>query len=179
MQPQIAPADEIHRHHPRHRLPIEVEMDGSRHRVADWSIGGFAVAAAISGHRPGERLPVRVIFAFDDVEMVMRFEVRLVYVDRDPPRFGCTFVGISRQQMAVFRYLINTYLSGELVSAAEVLRIRPREPCPGEGMAANEEPEPLAVPEPLPAPRRRRPALLAAGGLIALGLAALAGLALL
>jgi mannuronan synthase len=179
MQPQIAHADEIHRHHPRHRLPIEVEVDGIRHRVGDWSIGGFAVEAEVSGHQAGERLPVRLLFVFDDFEMVMRFEVRLVYVDRDPPRFGCTFVGISRQQMAVFRYLINTYLSGELVCAAEVLRIRPREPCPGKGMAADEEPEPLALPEPLPAPRRRRPALLAAGGLIALGLAALAGLALL
>jgi mannuronan synthase len=176
MQTQIVHASEVHRHHPRYRLPIEVEVEGLRHRVVDWSLGGFAVDAGPGPHRPGERLPVRLIFAFDDFEMVMRFEVRLVYVERRPPRFGCTFVGMSRGQMAVFRYLIDAYLSGELVSAAEVLRIRPQEPDP---IAVADEAEPAIVAEPLPAPRRRRPALLAAGGLIALGLAALAGLALL
>lgn len=174
----IAHAAEVHRHHPRYRLPIEVEVDEVRHRVVDWSLGGFAVEDGIGGRQRGERLPVRLIFAFDDCELVMRFEARLVYVDRAPPRFGCAFVGISRGQMAVFRYLIEAYLSGEVVSAAEVLRIRLREPCAGEGAATDDEPEPMALPEALPAPRRRRPALLAAGGLIAVGLAALAGLAL-
>jgi mannuronan synthase len=175
MQPESDQADEIHRHHPRYRLPLAIEVDGARHQVGDWSLGGFAVAAPISGRRVGDRLPVRLIFAFDDFEMVMRFEVRLVYADAARGRFGCAFVALSRRQKAVFGYLIDAYVSGEVVSAADLLRIRAPEPDP----TAADASDPPFLPELAPARPGRRPALIAAGGLLAFGLAALAGLALL
>ena len=59
MKPQIVHEAEIHRQHVRLRIPIAVEIDGTRYRVDDWSMGGFGVAGPITSRQPGERFPAR------------------------------------------------------------------------------------------------------------------------
>ena len=44
MKPQVVHEAEIHRQHVRLRIPIAVEIDGTRYSVDDWSMGGFGVA---------------------------------------------------------------------------------------------------------------------------------------
>ena len=55
MKPQIVHEAEIHRQHVRLRIPIAVEVDGTRFTVDDWSMGGFGVAGPITSRQPGER----------------------------------------------------------------------------------------------------------------------------
>ena len=45
MRPQIVHETEVHRRHVRLKIPIQVEIDGIRHQVDDWSLGGLAVEA--------------------------------------------------------------------------------------------------------------------------------------
>ena len=66
MKPQIVHEAEIHRQHVRLRIPIGVEIDGTRFGVDDWSMGGLGVASPISSRQPGERFAVRLIFPFED-----------------------------------------------------------------------------------------------------------------
>jgi mannuronan synthase len=124
MHPQIVHESEVHRQHVRLKFPIQVEIDGVRYQVDDWSIGGFGVESVMTSRRPGERFPVRLIFQFEEFDLTMRFEARMIYADQDHGRFGCAFLGLSKEQAGVFRYLIDAYLSGEVVSAGDILQLR-------------------------------------------------------
>ena len=127
MQPQIVHESEVHRQHVRLKIPIQAEVDGIRYQVDDWSIGGFGVESVMTSRQPGEHFPVKLIFMFEEFDMTMRFDARMVYADQDHGRFGCAFLGVSQQQMEVFRYLVDAYLSGEVVSAGDILQVRARD----------------------------------------------------
>jgi alginate biosynthesis protein Alg44 len=126
MKPQIVHDTEIHRHHVRLKIPIQVEIDGIRHQVDDWSVGGFAVESVLTSRKPDERFWVRLIFPFEEFELTMRREARMIYVDQGHGRFGCDFLAVSERHAEVLRYLVDAYLAGELVSAGDLLQARAR-----------------------------------------------------
>lgn len=121
MSMQIAHDTEIHRQHVRLRIPIAVEIDGTRYVADDWSLGGFGVQNHIAAHQPGDRFPVRLFFPFEDFEIVLHVDCELVYITAAGDRFGCRFLGLTSGQTELFRYLIEAYLSGEIISAGDVL----------------------------------------------------------
>ena len=123
MKPQIVHEAEIHRQHVRLRIPIAVEIDGTRFGVDDWSMGGFGVAGPVSSRQPGERFATRVIFPFEDFELILRLDVQMIYVLPDLPRFGARFVALSQGQLSLFRYIVDAYLSGEIVSGGDILSV--------------------------------------------------------
>src|SRR3712207_216735 len=120
-QPPIVHEAELHRQHGRPRIPMVVEIDGTRFGADDWSMGGFGVSGPITSRQPGERFPVRLIFPFEDFELTLRLDGQMVYVLPEIPRFGGRFLALSQGQAALFRYLVAAYLSGELVSGRDVL----------------------------------------------------------
>jgi alginate biosynthesis protein Alg44 len=124
VKPQIVHDMEVHRQHVRLKIPIQVEIDGIRHQVDDWSVGGFAVESVLTSRKPGERFWVRLIFPFEEFELTMRREARMVYVDQGHGRFGCDFLAVSERHAEVLRYLVDAYLAGELVSAGDLLQAR-------------------------------------------------------
>ncbi len=123
MKPQIVHEAEIHRQHVRLRIPIGVEIDGVRFTVDDWSVGGFGVESPMTAHQPGDRFPARLMFPFEDFELTLRLEAQLIYVLTDPSRFGGRFVDLSQGQLALFRYIVDAYLSGEIVSGGDILSV--------------------------------------------------------
>ena len=123
MKPQIVHEAEIHRQHVRLRIPIGIEIDGVRYTVDDWSVGGFGVESPMSAHQPGDRFPARLLFPFEDFELTLRLEAQLIYVLADPARFGGRFVALSQGQLALFRYIVDAYLSGEIVSGGDILSV--------------------------------------------------------
>ena len=127
MQPQVTHEAEVHRQHVRLQVPIAVEIDGTRFTVDDWSMGGFGVLSEMSSRQPGERFALRVIFPFEDFEVSLRLDAQMVYVLEDNTRFGCKFQSLSQGQLSLFRYLIDAYLSGELVSGGDILSIAGRD----------------------------------------------------
>ena len=127
MRPQIVHETEVHRQHVRLKIPIQVEIDGIRHQVDDWSVGGLAVESVLTSRKPDERFWVRLIFPFEEFELTMRREARMVYVDQGHGRFGCDFLAVSERHAEVLRYLVDAYLAGELVSAGDLLQARARD----------------------------------------------------
>ncbi len=122
-EPQIDTETEVHRRHVRLRIPVGVEIDGVRYVTDDWSVGGFGVLADLPGRRPGDRFTVRMVLPFEDFEIVLPVDCELVYINDDPERFGCRFLGLSRGQLELFRFITDAYLSGEMVSAGDVLAV--------------------------------------------------------
>jgi alginate biosynthesis protein Alg44 len=123
MKPQVVHEAEIHRQHVRLRIPIVIEIDGTRFGVDDWSMAGFGVAGPITSRQPGERLPARLIFPFEDFELTLRLDVQLVYLLPELPRFGGRFLALSQGQLSLFRFIVDSYLSGELVSGGDLLSV--------------------------------------------------------
>lgn len=169
MQAQIVHEAEVHRQHVRLKIPITIEIDGTRYSVDDWSMGGFGVSEEITSRQAGERFPVRLLFPFEDFEVALRAECQLVYVVESARRFGCRFVSLTRGQAALFRYLIDAYLSGEIVSGDDVLAVA------GRGDGAESRAALLASPyeEPGLGSRLRRVLGYALGALAAVALAGL------
>ena len=124
---QIVHEAEVHRQHVRLKIPIGVEIDGTRYVVDDWSMGGFGVATPITSRQPGERFPVRLIFPFEDFEVSLRLDCLMVYVDPEAERFGCRYLALSQGQLSLFRYLVDAYLSGEIVTGGDVLSVAGRD----------------------------------------------------
>lgn len=123
MEPQIAHETEVHRQHVRLRIPIQVEIDGERYVTDDWSPGGFGVSADLPGREAGDRFTARLFFPFEDFELVVPVDCRVVYITGDRSRFGCRFLGLSRGQIELFRFIVDAYLSGEIVSAGDLLAV--------------------------------------------------------
>ncbi len=123
MKPQIVHEAEIHRQHVRLRIPIVIEIDGTRFGVDDWSMGGFGVAGPITSRQPGERLSSRLIFPFEDFELTLRLEIQMVYILPELPRFGGRFLALSQGQLSLFRFIVDAYLSGELISGGDILAV--------------------------------------------------------
>ena len=86
-------------------------------------MGGLGVAGPITSRQPGERFAVRLIFPFEDFELTLRLDTQMVYVLPDLPRFGTRFVDLSQGQLALFRYIVDAYLSGEIVSGGDILSV--------------------------------------------------------
>lgn len=126
-QTQIVHEAEVHRQHVRLKIPIAIEIDGTRLTVEDWSMGGFGVESGLVSRQPGERFPVRMIFPFEDFEVSLRLDCQMVYVLEDNSRFGCRFLALSQGQLALFRYLVDAYLTGEVVSAGDILNVAGRQ----------------------------------------------------
>ncbi len=123
MKPQLVHEAEIHRQYVRLRIPIVLEIDGTQYMVDDWSVGGFGVAGPLDSRQPGERFAVRLIFPFEDFELSLRLDAQMVYVLPELPRFGGKFLSLSQGQLSLFRFIVDAYLSGELVSGGDILSV--------------------------------------------------------
>jgi alginate biosynthesis protein Alg44 len=174
MQLQVVHEAEIHRQHVRLKIPISVEIDGTRYTVDDWSMGGFGIESEITSRQPGERFPARLIFPFEDFEVSLRVDCQMVYVLEDASRFGCRFLGFGQGQLALFRYLVDAYLSGEIVSGGDILSVA------GRDNTAEARIQPLSFnpysEDEARGRRLKRALLMGLAGLAGLGLLSLVGL---
>lgn len=127
MQPQIVHEAEVHRQHVRLRIPLTVEMDGVSYAVDDWSLGGFGIEASMTSRQPGEQFTARLTFPFEGFEIAMALPCEVVYIVNDNSRFGCRFLSLGQDQVSLFRYIVDAYLSGEIVSAGDILQVRGRD----------------------------------------------------
>ena len=127
MQPQVVHEAEVHRQHIRLKIPISIEIDGTAFTVDDWSMGGFGIMSEMTSRQPGERFSVKLMFPFEDFDVTLRLDCQMVYILEDNTRFGCRFLGLSQGQLALFRYLVDAYLSGEIVSGGDILAIAGRD----------------------------------------------------
>lgn len=129
--PQFVHESEAQRQYARVRMPAKlfVKLDGTMMKfpVADVSAGGVSIHLGNESLRQGHVYNGRLAFKIDGFD----FAVDVNFVPRNMggqgDRCGCEFQDLGANEVSVLRYLITSFLSGELVSAGDVLNTLSRE----------------------------------------------------
>ncbi|MBW7472184.1 alginate biosynthesis protein Alg44 [Marinobacter sp. F4218] len=129
--PQFVHESEAQRQYARVRMPAKlfIKLDGTMMKfpVADVSAGGVSIHLGNESLRQGHVYNGRLVFKIDGFD----FAVDVDFVPRNMggqgDRCGCEFQNLGANEVSVLRYLITSFLSGELVSAGDVLNTLSRE----------------------------------------------------
>ncbi|HEX5055770.1 MAG TPA: PilZ domain-containing protein [Gammaproteobacteria bacterium] len=123
---------EAQRQYARVKIPATLkvnfpEAEARLYRPADISAGGFCVLAVDSEFAQGRIYQGQIVFSVDGFKFLLdaRFQARSV--NPVSKRVGCEFQEMDPKQMAALRYLITSFLGGELVSAGDMLNTLARQ----------------------------------------------------
>ncbi len=97
--------DADRRDYNRVTIPIDLFIDGQRHRVIDWSLGGLAVMSTTrSNLGPGSSLDGYLRVTQKGVDVSLNVKLRVAYTEAG--RLGLAFHNILPEQLSVLRTLI-------------------------------------------------------------------------
>ncbi|MCU0892917.1 MAG: PilZ domain-containing protein [Rhodospirillales bacterium] len=97
--------DADRRDYNRVTIPIDLFVDGQRHRVIDWSLGGLAVMSTKrSNLRAGTLLDGFLRVTQKGVDVSLNVKLRVIYAEAG--RLGLAFHNILPEQLSVLRTLI-------------------------------------------------------------------------
>jgi len=129
--PQFVHESEAQRQFARVRIPAKlfVKLDGTtvRFPIEDMSAGGFGIKLGNEGLRRGQVYNGRLVFRIDGFDLAVDVEFVPRNLTGNDGRCGCEFQNLGANEVSVLRYLITSFLSGELVSAGDVLNTLSRE----------------------------------------------------
>jgi len=111
------------RQHLRLSLPIVATIDGVDYQVDNWSVGGLRVQGYFKPVEIGQVIPVSLRFAFEGFDMNFDTSLTVKHLDPSAGTFGAAFDEITPQRQSVLRYVIDAYLSCEVVDAVDVLQV--------------------------------------------------------
>lgn len=129
--PQFVHESEAQRQYARVRIPARlfVTLDGSTYKfpVSDLSAGGFSVNTGLESFRQGRLYNGRLVFKVDGFDFAIEVSFVPRNFDSTNDRCGCEFQNLGAPEVSALRYLITAFLSGEVVSAGDVLNTLSRE----------------------------------------------------
>ncbi|GHT85742.1 mannuronan synthase [Betaproteobacteria bacterium] len=117
---------ETQRQHARIRIPAEISFDGPGGRaitlpLVDLSASGFSFNAANVLIKAGDHYPGVLIFAIDKLSLSVKVEFQVRKLGGSDGRVGCQFHNLGTREISTLRQLITAHLSGDLISAGELL----------------------------------------------------------
>lgn len=131
VQPQLVHESEAQRQYARVKIPatLVVDIDGQPRTlpIHDLSAGGFSLKQPNDQLTRNQVYSGRLVFQIDGLDLGM--EVRFVpkNQDSDAGRCGYEFQELGASEVSTLRYVITSFLSGEVVSAGDVLNTLSRE----------------------------------------------------
>jgi mannuronan synthase len=123
---QVAHEAEVQRQHTRYRIPLRCELGGTTFEVNDWSIGGLSLKDPPADLRIGHKEALKLSFPFSDYAIGISVDAEPRYIDGANKRAGLKFVNVTRRQADVLRFMIDAYLSGEVVEAKDLIEVSAR-----------------------------------------------------
>jgi alginate biosynthesis protein Alg44 len=114
---------EVQRQHPRYRLPVRCIHNGTQISVVDVSVGGLALRAGSLSVQPGKVLDLTLVFPFSGYELTLPINAEVRYIAEEHSRIGLRFVDVSPRQHNLLRFILDAYLSGEVVEAGDILDV--------------------------------------------------------
>lgn len=126
---QISPikfeADE-QRQHARYKLPLRVVIDGKAYDCIDWSVAGIGIATPRKRFEPDSVQEIRLIFPFSGMDFALEMKAEVRYSSTEIGRTGFKYVEVTDDQQRLLRYILEAHLSGDVVTAGEVLDLQRR-----------------------------------------------------
>ncbi|MFT4074400.1 MAG: hypothetical protein QM647_02635 [Asticcacaulis sp.] len=115
------------RQHIRLRVPITVRIGDRTYTATDWSVAGLRAGPFDVMPAVGQIVPLKLLFRFDGFgfELDLQGEVRQNHAASHS--VGFAFSDLEPESLALLQYLIGAQLSGEVVTAGDVLAIVKRE----------------------------------------------------
>jgi len=117
---------DVQRQHARYRIPLICVIGGEEYSVLDWSVAGIGIHGLPPGIGPGEAVSLRLQFPFEGFTLVVSLDAELRHVDADQGRAGFKYIGLVPAQQRMLRFVLDSYLAGEVVQAGEVLDVAKR-----------------------------------------------------
>jgi alginate biosynthesis protein Alg44 len=117
---------EVQRQHPRYRIPIRCIYNGSQISVVDVSVGGIGLRDGSLDVKPGRVLDLTLVFPFSGYELSLQLNAEVRYATEEHSRIGLRFVDVSPRQHNLLRFILDAYLSGEVVDAGDILDVASR-----------------------------------------------------
>ncbi|NBJ13146.1 PilZ domain-containing protein [Microvirga arsenatis] len=117
---------EVQRQHPRYRLPVRCIHNGTPVAVVDISVGGLALRSGSLDVKPGRILDLTLVFPFSGYELTLPINAEVRYVAEEHSRIGLRFTDVSPRQHNLLRFVLDAYLSGEVVEAGDILDVASR-----------------------------------------------------
>lgn len=107
----------------RYRTPQGQDLEA---QVLDLSVGGFGFEPGNTLLSEGQRFTGKLMFEVEGIGFAMdvQFQVRSLV---DGKRAGCEFHELRPREIAALRYLISSFLSGELVNVGDLISTLQRE----------------------------------------------------
>jgi len=107
----------------RYRTPQGQELEA---QLLDLSVGGFGFQPGNTLLSEGQRFHGKLMFEVEGIGFAMdvQFQVRSLV---DGKRAGCEFHELRPREIAALRYLISSFLSGELVNVGDLISTLQRE----------------------------------------------------
>lgn len=107
----------------RYRTPQGQELEA---QLLDLSVGGFGFQSGNTLLSEGQRFQGKLMFEVEGIGFAMdvQFQVRSLV---DGKRAGCEFHELRPREIAALRYLISSFLSGELVNVGDLISTLQRE----------------------------------------------------
>lgn len=112
---------DVQRQHARYKLPLNCVINGYRYKSLDWSIAGVGVATGNETFKVGKTLPLDLEFPFDGFTFTLKMKGEIRHNDPTTGRTGLQFVETEASHRRTLRFVLDSYLSGELLTANELL----------------------------------------------------------
>lgn len=114
---------EVQRQHPRYRLPMRCLHAGRPVSVIDLSVGGIGIKTGVVEASLGDIVEFVLVFPFNGYELTLPVRAEIRYLNSDQGRMGLRFVDVSPRQYNLLRFVLDAYLSGDVVEAGDVLDV--------------------------------------------------------
>lgn len=116
---------EAQRQHLRLKLPLQVKFRDNVYRAADWSMGGVALEDVIPPIEVGSVVDAQLSFPFLEFSFSLNAKLTVRY-SLPNGRVGLRFAEMSDEHISLLRYLVDAYISGEVVRSADLMEVSKR-----------------------------------------------------
>lgn len=126
MEQQLKHEAEQQRQHARYRIPLVLTTQGRKYKVRDWSVNGFSIYGLIENDTQ-KTFKATLDIQLDLFSMAFDVEAEPIWYDKTKNLTGCKFHDLNTYQLSVLRYIIDAFISGEVILAGDILQIARRD----------------------------------------------------
>lgn len=125
-KPKVVHEAEAQRQHMRVKLPLQAIIEEKTYKVLDWSVAGFAVEGLFPIPKAGDMLTARLVFPFAGFTFTLLIRAEVLHAAAATQRSNLRFIDVTPEQSSLLHFIIGAYVSGELVTAGDLLEVTKR-----------------------------------------------------